>query len=140
MNTMGTVFVVEDEKEFASLLKLRLEMAGFRVLTSYNGEQAYELIHESRPDVVILDIFLPDMDGLTILKRLRSPIDIETGGPSLTKDIPIVILTGRAPMIENMARVEGVSDFFVKPVEMNKLVDRVTQLVEIRRHHEEPKP
>jgi len=140
MNTQKTVFVVEDEKEFASLLKLRLEMAGHRVLMSQNGEQAYELIHDNHPDVVVLDIFLPDMDGLTILKRLKSPIDIETGGPSSTKDIPVVILTGKAPMIENMARVEGVSDFFVKPVELNKLVNRVSQLVEIRKHDEEPKP
>ena len=137
MTNQGTVFVVEDDKEFAALLQLKLELAGHRVLSSTNGEDAYDLIQANHPDVVILDIFLPDMDGLTILKRLKSPVDITTGRPSSTKDIPVVMLTGRAPTIENMARLEGASDFFLKPIEINKLINRVRQLVEIKKHDEE---
>ena len=133
MTNQGTVFVVEDDKEFTALLQLRLELAGHRVLSSTNGEDAYDLIQANHPDVVILDVFLPDMDGLTILKRLKSPIDIATGKPSSTKDIPVLMLTGRAPMIENMARMEGASDFFLKPIEINKLINRVHELVEIKK-------
>lgn len=139
MTHCGTVFVVEDDREFTSLLRLRFEMAGHRVLTTQSGVDAYELIQSARPDVVILDIFLPDMDGLTILKRLKSPINIETGRPSSTKNIPVVILTGKAPMIENMARGEGACDFFLKPVEMDKLLNRISQLVEIKKHGHESK-
>ena len=137
MTNHGTVFVVEDDKEFTALLRLRLELAGHQVLTSTNGEDAYDLIQANHPDVVILDVFLPDMDGLTILKRLKSPVDITTGQPSSTKDIPVVMLTGRAPMVENMARMEGASDFFLKPIEINKLINRIHELVEIKKHDEE---
>ena len=130
----ATVFIVEDDEEFTQLLKLRIEAEGHRVLTAANGDEAYELIQMHQPDLVILDIFLPDTDGLTILKRLKSSVDVETGKPSRTKAIPVVVLTGKAPMVENIARVEGAADFFVKPVDTVKLADRVCKLLEAKRH------
>lgn len=136
----GTVFIVEDDVEFAQLLKIRLEAAGHRVLTTGDGNAALGLIQSKLPDLVVLDVFLPDMDGLTILKRLKSPLDIDTGKPSRTKDIPIIAITGKAPMIENITRVEGAVDFFVKPIDMKKFVNRVCQLLELSRHEREPKP
>ncbi len=134
----STVFIVEDDVELTRLLQIRIEARGYRVLTTNNGDEAYDLIQAKLPDVVILDVFLPDMDGLTILKRLKSPIDIETGKPSRTKDIPVVVITGKAPMIENMTRVEGAADFFVKPVDIEKLVHRVNQLLESAQHDKQP--
>ena len=134
MMNQATVFIVEDDKEFAQLMGMRIEALGSRVFTTTNGDEAYDLIRDKLPDVVILDIFLPDMDGLTILKRLKSPIDIESGKPSLTKDIPIIIITGKAPMIENMTRIEGASDFFVKPVNVERLMTRVSELLELSKH------
>lgn len=130
----GTVFIVEDDEELAQLMKIRIESAGYRVLITGNGDEAFDLIEAKLPDLVILDIFLPDTDGLTILKRLKSPIDIDTGKPSRTKDIPILVITGKAPMIENMTRIEGAADFFVKPVDMDKLMRRVSQLLELTQH------
>ncbi len=135
----GTVFVVEDDTELLQLMKMRLESQGHRVLSTTNGEEAYNLIHDKLPDVVILDIFLPDMDGLTILKRMKAAIDIETGRPNRTKDIPVVMVTGKAPMIENMTRVEGAADFFVKPIDIEKLINRVCQLLELAHHDRERK-
>ena len=132
--SQATVFIVEDDEEFAQLLKMRIESSGHRVFITGNGDEAYDLIQAKLPDLVILDIFLPDMDGLTILKRLKAPIDIETGKPSLTKDIPVVVLTGKAPMIENMTRIEGAADFFVKPVNVEKLMGRVSRFLELSRH------
>ena len=126
----GTVFIVEDDESFAQLLKMRIESSGHRVCTTSNGSEAYDLIQTSHPDVVVLDVFLPDMDGLTILKRLKSPLDIETGKPSVTRNIPVVVLTGKAPMIENMIRAEGGDDFFLKPVDVSKLVNRICKLLE----------
>ena len=128
----GTVFIVEDDEEFARILQIRLQTTGFHVLRTSSGEEAFGLIEAAQPDVVLLDVFLPDMDGLTILKRLKSPVDIETGKPSVTKRIPVVVLTGKAPMVENMVRMEGASDFFLKPVDMSKLEHRLGELVEIK--------
>ena len=137
MTNRGTVFIVEDDEEFARILQIRLQVAGYRVLRTSSGEDAFDLIQTAHPDVVLLDVFLPDMDGLTILKRLKSPVDIETGKPSTTKRIPVVVLTGKAPMVENMVRVEGASDFFLKPVDMAKLEHRLGELVEIRQNGDE---
>ena len=136
--SQATVLIVEDDEEFSLLLKMRIESAGYRVLTIAKGDEAYDLIQAKLPDLVILDIFLPDTDGLTILKRLKAPIDIETGKPSLTKDIPVVVLTGKAPMIENITRIEGAADFFVKPVDVEKLISRICQFLELSQHGREP--
>ena len=130
----GTVFIVDDDRELIELLKIRIESAGYHVLSTSEGDEAFDLIQRSLPDVVVLDIFLPNVDGLTILKRLKAPIDIETGKPSKTKNIPIVVLTGKAPMIENMTRVEGAVDFFIKPLDTDKLFLRLFSLLEV--HHE----
>ena len=135
----GTVFIVEDDSELVELLKIRIESAGYRVLSTSEGDKAINLVQKEIPDVVILDIFLPDTDGLTILKRLKSPIDIETGEPSKTKDIPVIVLTGQAPMIENMTRVEGAVDFFVKPLDIDKLINRLRSLLEAVHHERETK-
>ncbi len=129
-----TVFIVDDDIELTQLLKIRIEASGHRVLSTSNGDEAYNLIRDSNPDIVILDVFLPDTDGLTILKRLKAPIEIETGQPSATKDIPVIVVTGKAPMIENMIRVEGAVDFFVKPFDSQKLIKRIFDLLEIVQH------
>lgn len=139
MMNPGTVLVVEDDEEFTHLLQIRFEQAGHRVVTTGEGDKAIDLIEATLPDVVILDVFLPDTDGLTILKRLKSPLDIETGRPSRTKDIPVVVITGKAPMIENITRIEGAVDFFVKPLDPEKLIHRVCELLELTQHDREPK-
>ena len=134
-----TILIVEDDEELTELLKIRIEAAGYRVVTSNGNDEPYEVIKQAQPGLVILDVFLPDMDGLTILKRLKSPIDVETGKPALTKDIPVIVITGKAPMIENMTRLEGAADFFVKPVAVERLVRRVHELLETSKHDRKTK-
>ena len=123
------IMIVEDDQELADLLKIRIEALGYDPLVAKRGDEALTLAHRERPKITILDIFLPDMDGLTILKRMKAPIDIDTGKSSVTKDIPVIVITGKAPMIENMTRVEGAVDFFVKPIDMGKLEARINQLM-----------
>ena len=125
-----TVCVVEDDEELGDLMKMRLEAAGCRVMMVNNGDEALKVIPENKPDLVVLDVFLPDVDGLTVLRRLKAPFDIASGAPSVTKDIPVIMITGKAPMVENLTRIAGASDFFVKPVQMQKLIDRVRGLLE----------
>lgn len=128
------VFIVEDDEELGQLLKIRIESLGHQVIVTDKGDEVVNFVQTHLPDLVLLDVFLPDTDGLTILKRLKSPIDIETGKPSHIKDIPVVVLTGKAPMIENMTRIEGAADFFIKPIDMEKLMKCVHQLLELRQH------
>lgn len=135
----ATILIVEDDEELTQLLKIRIESLGYQVLATTKGDEAVNLTQTHLPDLVLLDVFLPDTDGLTILKRLKSPIDIETGKPSRTKDIPVVVLTGKAPMIENMTRIEGAADFFVKPVDMEKLMKCIHRFLELAQHGKESK-
>ena len=135
----GTIFIVEDDEELTQLLKMRIESTGYRVITTGNGDEALSLIQTQLPDLVILDVFLPDTDGLTILKRLKAPLDIETGKPSRTKDIPVIVLTGKAPMIENITRLEGAAEFFVKPLDMEHLMKCIHKLLELTQHDKKAK-
>ena len=139
MNPHGTVLIVEDDEELTQLLKIRVESSGHRVLTTGNGDEALAMVQTHLPDVVILDVFLPDMDGLTILKRLKAPIDIGTGRLSRTKDIPVIVITGKAPMIENITRLEGAAEFFVKPVDVDKLTKSIHHLLEHAHHDKKAK-
>lgn len=135
----ATVFIVEDDEELTRLLKIRMESQGYRVIATAEGDEVIDLVQTHLPDLVLLDIFLPDTDGLTLLKRLKSPIDTETGKPSRIKDIPVVVLTGKAPMIENMTRIEGAADFFVKPIDMEKLMKCIHQHLELAQHDQKRK-
>ena len=131
-----TILIAEDDEELLEIIRIRLEGAGFHVVGVANGEEALSLAQTKLPNLIVLDVFLPDMDGLTILKRLKSPLDIASGEPSKTKDIPVIVITGKAPMIENMTRLEGAADFYVKPVDLAKLVERITQLIALRQKDE----
>ncbi|OGW77075.1 MAG: hypothetical protein A3J52_01635 [Omnitrophica bacterium RIFCSPHIGHO2_02_FULL_49_9] len=123
------ILIVEDDDELLNVFKVRIESLGYQVLTAQKGDEALRLAREKLPSLIILDIFLPDMDGLTMLKRIKAPIDIQTGRTSMTKDIPVIVITGKAPMVENMTRVEGAADFFVKPIDVHQLIKRVEQLI-----------
>jgi len=134
----ATIMIVEDDEEMCDLLKIRIESLNYKTLVVQKGDEAITLAKQKLPDLIVLDVFLPDMDGLTVLKRMKVPIDIDTGKPSKTKDIPVIVITGKAPMIENMTRVEGAADFFVKPLNMDKLSKRISQLLEQRQHDRNP--
>ena len=131
-----TIFLIEDDEEFRDLVKMRFEAAGHRVLMSKGGDETLDSIAESKPDLIVLDIFLPDVDGLTILKRLKADLDIASGKPSVTKNIPVIVVTGKAPMVESLTRIVGASDFFVKPVHVDQLIKRAQQLLAPARENE----
>ncbi len=131
MRRQKTIFVVEDDEEFGDLIKMRLEALGCCVLIERDGEKALEAIRQAKPDLIVLDVFLPDVDGLTVLKQLKAPYDIASGEESSTKDIPVIIITGRAPMVENITRIAGAADFFIKPVNMPKFIEKISAILEL---------
>jgi len=115
---MGTVLIVEDEADIAELVKYHLEKEGLTARTVSDGKQALELVVRNHPDLIILDLMLPGMDGLEVCRRLRSS--------SATQGIPIIMLTAKAEEVDRIVGLEiGADDYVSKPFSTRELVARV---------------
>ena len=109
------VLVVEDEPSIAEVVALYLRRAGFEVLSAGDGEEALELLAQATPDLVVLDLMLPKVDGYEVTRRLRA-----------RGDTPIIMLTARKSEAERIAGLEmGADDYVVKPFSAQELVSRV---------------
>src|SRR4030081_3824782 len=115
---MKKIALIEDDSDLYSLLKYNLEKEGFTVVGSQTGKGALELCRRERPDLIILDIMLPDSDGLDICKGIRAH-------PELTH-IPLIFLTARASETDRIVGLElGANDYIVKPFFVRELVARI---------------
>jgi len=111
----GTVLVVEDEPNIADLVDLYLSREGFRVLKKATGEDGLAAIRDHRPRLVVLDVGLPDIDGLEVCRRIRA-----------TSALPVIFLTARADEIDRVLGLElGADDYLTKPFAPAELVARV---------------
>src|SRR5882724_8350575 len=111
----GTVLVVDDEPNIADLVELYLSREGFRVVKATTGEDGVRAVGEHRPRLVVLDIGLPDIDGLEVCKRLRQ-----------TSQIPVIFLTARDWEVDRVLGLElGGDDYLTKPFSPAELVARV---------------
>jgi len=116
------VMVIEDEKEIRDLVRYNLERAGFRVALADNGEDGLERIFAARPDAVVLDLMLPGLSGLEVLRELR--------GEPVTRDLPVVVLTARAAEMDKLLGFEhGADDYLTKPFSPRELVARLQALL-----------
>ena len=123
------ILVVDDEPDILSLLVYQFSREGFRVSTAVNGRSAISSARDEHPDVVVLDLMLPDVDGYEVLKTLRDDED--------TRDIPVVLLTARKEEEERVRGFEiGADDYVTKPFSARELVLRVKAL--LRRASAEP--
>ncbi len=112
------VLVVEDEEDIVRLINFHLEKEGYRVTGTGSGREALELAYENPPDLVVLDIMLPEMDGLEVCRRLRAGKD--------TAGIPILILSAKKEELDRVLGLElGADDYMVKPFSVRELVARV---------------
>jgi len=123
------LLLVEDNRDFAEVIRKNFETQGWSVIHLGDGTQTLKVAREERPDAILLDIFLPEMDGFTALKTLKSKMDPETKEPSTVCNIPTVVMTGKAPMMEEMARFEGACEFVTKPVDFAALVKKIENIV-----------
>ena len=115
---MKTVALIEDDTDLFALLKYNLEKEGFRIVGSQTGKDAIELCRRERPDVVILDIMLPDSDGIDICRGIRSNPDLA--------HVPVIFLTARASESDRILGLElGANDYVVKPFSVRELIARV---------------
>lgn len=120
-----TILSVDDEKDVTDLISFHLSRAGYHVLTASSGREALDLIHAQRPDLIILDLMLPDIDGFGVCEILRRQ--------PATATIPVIILTAWATTDARHFGLElGALDYLTKPFSPKKLVDRVTQLLSLK--------
>jgi DNA-binding response OmpR family regulator len=111
----GTILVVDDEKNIVQLARLYLNNEGFRVEAAHDGKQALERAKAVKPDLIVLDIMMPEMDGLTVCKELRK-----------TSNVPVIILTARGDDVDRIIGLEiGADDYMAKPFNPRELVARV---------------
>jgi len=110
-----TILVVDDEKRLVSLVESYLKQEGFRVLIAYDGRQALEIAQREQPDLIILDIMMPEMDGYEFMRQHRR-----------LADTPIILLTARVDDEERVIGLElGADDYITKPFRPRELVARV---------------
>jgi phosphate regulon transcriptional regulator PhoB len=115
---MGTILIVEDERDIAELVKYHLEKAGLSARIVGDGKQALDLIARDLPDLLVLDLMLPGMDGVELCRRLRAN--------SATQSLPIIMLTARAEEVDRIVGLEmGADDYVPKPFSPRELVARV---------------
>ena len=114
-----TILVVDDEPKIVQLARDYLEKSGFRVLTSGDGQQALAITRQERPDLIVLDLMLPGMDGLDVCRTIRRE-----------SDVPIIMLTARAEETDQLIGLElGADDYITKPFSPRALVARVRALL-----------
>ena len=112
------VLVVEDERDIAALVAYHLTREGYRVRTVSSGDDALDSIRRERPDLVVLDLMLPEMSGYDVLEQIR-------GGPE-PDDVPVVVLTARREESDRIRGLElGADDYLTKPFSPQELVLRV---------------
>ena len=119
---MAKILVVDDDVAINELIKVNLELAFYSVISAFDGNKGYALAKQEQPDLIVLDVMMPEVDGYTVAKRIREN--------PLTKDIPIIMLTA-LNMLQNKAQGFdiGVDDYLCKPFEMEELLMRVKALL-----------
>lgn len=114
------ILIVDDEDDFVLLLRKRLEINDYDVVAASNGQEGLERINKDRPDLVLLDIMMPEKDGYTMLQELKSKEETST--------LPVIILTAK-PFMKDLFALEGVSDYIVKPFDADELLLRMKRVL-----------
>ncbi len=119
---MAKILVIDDDEAINELIKVNLELSFYKVITALDGNKGYALAKQELPDLIILDVMMPEVDGYTVAKRIRENEE--------TKDIPIIMLTA-LNMLQNKVQGFniGVDDYLCKPFEMEELLVRIKALL-----------
>ena len=127
----STILVIDDEADLRELVRYNLEKEGFDVIVAADGASGLEIALRHRPDLVVLDLMMPVMDGLEVCKRLRSD---DRG-----KRIPLLILTAKATEVDRILGLElGADDYVTKPFSPRELVARVKAILRRARPQDTP--
>ena len=127
---MAKILVVDDEKDIADLLSYNLEKEGFSTVKAYDGEAALKMVKTQKPDLIILDLMLPKMNGLDVCRALRRNPE--------TASLPIIILTAKGDEVDKIIGLEvGADDYITKPFSIKELIARTGAI--LRRIYDENK-
>ncbi len=109
------ILVVDDEESIVKIIEYNLKKEGYEVLSAFDGEEGYKLAVEGKPDLILLDIMMPKMDGYEVCKKVRE-----------RSDVPIIMLTARAEEVDKVVGLElGADDYVTKPFGNRELMARV---------------
>lgn len=109
------ILIIEDEKNIVDILKFNLVKEGFETMEAYDGEQGYELAISQKPDLILLDIMLPKMDGFTVCRKVRQ-----------SSNTPILMITAKEEEVDKVLGLElGADDYITKPFSTRELMARV---------------
>jgi two-component system, OmpR family, alkaline phosphatase synthesis response regulator PhoP len=118
----GRILVVDDEIYIVHILDFSLGMEGYEVLTALDGEQALEKARTEKPDLIVLDIMMPKLDGYETCKRLKADPEI--------KDVPVILLSAKGRNVDQKVGFEvGADDYITKPFSPRKLVERINAIL-----------
>ena len=121
-NLNKKILIVDDEVHIRDIIRFRLQVEGFATIEAKNGQEAKEKIVNDKPDLVVLDIMMPDMDGWAVCDFARSQPESEK--------LPILMLTARTEIKDKIHGMQvGANDYITKPFSPNDLVDRIKKLL-----------
>ena len=115
------VLVVDDEPRIVRFVRTSLTAFGYEVITASNGEEALQLVSSKKPDIMVLDIVMPGIDGFEVLKRLRT-----------SSDLPVIVFSARSSNLEK-ARSLGADDFIIKPFLPEEMARRIGAVLDRKR-------
>ena len=117
--TQNTILVVDDDKNICELLRLYLEKEGYAVTLAYDGQQGLSKFRENAPDLILLDVMMPNMDGWQVCREIRK-----------TSQCPIIMLTAKSETIDKVLGLElGADDYVVKPFDSKEVVARIKAIL-----------
>lgn len=112
------VMVVDDEPDILKVIQTRLEASGYETILASNGEEALKVIGNTKPDLILLDILMPKMDGYTFLREVKKR----------RVNVPIIVLTAKSAM-KDLFEIEGVKDYIVKPFDSAELIKKISAYI-----------
>lgn len=116
---MKKILVVDDEKPISDIIKFNMEKEGYEVVTAFDGREALEMFEAERPDILILDLMLPEMDGLEVARTIRK-----------TSNVPIIVLSAKDSEFDKVIGLEiGADDYMTKPFSNRELQARVKAIL-----------
>ncbi|MBN2323891.1 MAG: response regulator [Spirochaetes bacterium] len=123
----GKILVVDDDPDMVSAIRMSLESASYKVVDAGNGKEGIEKAKKERPDLIVMDLMMPEMDGFEACKRLKADPEVE--------NIPILVLTAIGQQFSDTKYAKDMGlrldseDFITKPVDTEVLLERVAQLI-----------
>jgi CheY-like chemotaxis protein len=122
MNSKARILVIDDDHSLVRVMEGVLEAEGYEVLTAFDGWEGLQKVRDEKPDVIILDIFMPDVDGYTALSAIKNWV--------AARDIPVVMVTGRGYRLNKLLAEDlGAAGYITKPVAPAQLLDVIARLL-----------